>query len=350
MKLPEEIEEKRSRVRVEQRNLKNTTTNAYHSMYDSVGFDNSFSLENFEKNFKVSVVSLTEDEIVFDMIGVDAAIANTLRRIMIAEVPSVCIENVFIQDNTSVIQDEILAHRLGLIPLKIDPRLYEYKMGADYSESNTVVFTLNVACTKKSPEELADGSTTTEKYNNTKVYSRQLEWQPTGDQEDLHKDDRPRPVHDDILIAKLGPEQRIGLTCYCVKGIGKDHAKFSPVATASYRLLPDIQFTSPVEDAQARKLVDLCPMKVFDIEDLAKGGKGKTTPTAVVRNPRACTMCRECIRHEEFANTIKLMRVKDHFIFSVESCGMYRPEEIVVESLKVLMQKLATLKQEVGLQ
>lgn len=46
------------------------------------------------------------------------------------------------------------------------------------------------------------------------------------------------PVHDDIVIAKLRPGQRIEFEAHCRKGIGKDHAKFSPVATAAYRLLP----------------------------------------------------------------------------------------------------------------
>lgn len=37
------------------------------------------------------------------------------------------IEKVFIYNNTSIVQDEVLAHRLGLIPIKADPRLFEYR-------------------------------------------------------------------------------------------------------------------------------------------------------------------------------------------------------------------------------
>lgn len=42
-------------------------------------------------------------------------------------------------------------------------------------------------------------------------------------------------VHDDILVAKMRPGQQIEASCHAVKGIGRDHAKFSPVATATYR-------------------------------------------------------------------------------------------------------------------
>jgi len=58
----------------------------------------------------------------------------------------------------------------------------------------------------------------------------------------------------------------------CEKGIGKTHAKWSPVCTAFYRLLPDIKVTGVTGD-DARELVAICPMKVFDIEDI--GGTGK---------------------------------------------------------------------------
>ena len=52
-------------------------------------------------------------------------------------------------------------------------------------------------------------------------------------------------------------------------GIGKDHAKFSPVATASYRLLPEIVFPNgPVTGEDAAALQKMCPMGVFDIEDI----------------------------------------------------------------------------------
>ena len=61
------------------------------------------------------------------MIGIDSSIANSFRRILLSEVPTMAIEKVHVYNNTSVIQDEVLAHRLGLIPLKANPKLFKFK-------------------------------------------------------------------------------------------------------------------------------------------------------------------------------------------------------------------------------
>jgi DNA-directed RNA polymerase I and III subunit RPAC1 len=101
----------------------------YAGAFAAMGIDNSVSADKFCKNFKVVVNRLTEDDMEFDMIGIDASMANAFRRILIAEVPTMAIEKVLMADNTSVIADEVLSHRLGLIPLDADPRLFEYISG-----------------------------------------------------------------------------------------------------------------------------------------------------------------------------------------------------------------------------
>ena len=75
-------------------------------------------------------------------------------------------------------------------------------------------------------------------------------------------------------------------------------------------------------------------MGVFDIEDL---GKGKTRAT--VANQSACTTCRECIRHQKFADKVDLGKKKDVFEFHIESLGIYRPEQIMIESIEILKGK-----------
>lgn len=61
------------------------------------------------------------------------------------------------------------------------------------------------------------------------VYSKHIEWIPFGDQESTFKKSDVKPIHKDILIAKMRPGHEIDVKLIAVKGIGKDHAKFSPV-------------------------------------------------------------------------------------------------------------------------
>jgi len=85
------------------------------------------SIKNFIKNCTINVKSLNEEEIIFDLKGVEAPLANALRRIMISEIPTMAIEKVEMWQNTSVIPDENLAHRVGLCPILVDPNLFVIK-------------------------------------------------------------------------------------------------------------------------------------------------------------------------------------------------------------------------------
>ena len=69
---------------------------------------------------------------------------------MIAEIPTVAIEKVNLYQNTSILADEVLVHRLGLVPLLIDPQLLEEKSPEEeYNERNHIKFILNVKCENK---------------------------------------------------------------------------------------------------------------------------------------------------------------------------------------------------------
>nr|CAD1839390.1 unnamed protein product [Ananas comosus var. bracteatus] len=291
-KLPEHLELQRTRVVCKGDAPIHTEGIQYSGAYASMGVDNSLRMDNFCKNFKIEIKRLTEDEMEFDMIGIDASIANAFRRILIAEVPTMAIEKVFMVDNTSVIADEVLAHRLGLIPLDADPRQFEYLSENDVpNERNTIVYELKLSCKKGSPR--------------------------------LTVSKKPLGVtYKDIILAKLGAGQAIELEAHAVKGIGKDHAKWSPVV-----------FLKEVTGADAEELVKKCPVNVFDIEDLGNGKK-----RAVAARPRACTLCRECIRGVT-EEAVELRRVKDHFIFTIESTGALPPEVLFTEAVKILEEK-----------
>lgn len=308
-------------------------------------------------------------EACFSLIGVDASIANAFRRIILAEIPSLAIEFVYINNNTSVIHDEVLAHRLGLVPLKGSleginwmrwfrtPKEGDPDSGSSASDYNTIVLSLNVECTRN-PNASPDEEDPTKLYRNAHVYARDLVWQPVGRQAALFSgpDGEIQPAYPDILLAKLRPGQKIDLELHCIKGIGQDHAKFSPVATASYRLLPDIQILRPILGDDAVKFANCFPKGVISIErvtreDAARHGSGyeghEGKKKAVVRDPFKDTVSRECLRHDEFKDKVKLGRVRDHFIFNIESVGQFQSDLLFLESVKVLKLKCARLKRNV---
>lgn len=338
----------RTKVRVTEHKAANVLTSDFPGTFP--GYSDAWDEEKFKQNFRIEIVRIKREtkrhpglgleldvvnDIEFDMVGVDCAIANAIRRILLAEVPSMAIETVHIYNNTSIIQDEVIAHRLGLVPIKADARLFEYKppdSEVEGTEQDTIEFRLKVRCTKN-PN--AAGSTDPDHlYRDWKVTTKYLEWIPKGNQKKIG------PVSDNILLAKLKPGQELDMRLFCVKGIGKDHAKFSPVATVSYRLLPTITLLQPVVGEQARRLKECFSPGVIELKD------GEHGTEAEVVNARRDTLSLEVFRHDDLKDAVKMERVRDHFIFSVESVGALQPEDLVVEAVKVLQAKCQRLLQE----
>ncbi|KAL7249050.1 hypothetical protein ACSBR1_011252 [Camellia fascicularis] len=351
--LPPHLELQRTRVLCNPDAPTHTENIQYSGAYASMGVDNSLRLDHFRKNFKVEVIRLTEDDMEFDLIGIDASLANAFRRILISEIATMAIEKVLIANNTSVVQDEVLSHRLGLIPIKVDPRLFDYMSENDVpNEKNTIVFKLHIRCERGGPrltvksdelKWLPNGSefllaTENSTSNSTSKPKTYTSFRCSQDSLQEFSNNPIAPKHPDIIISKLGPGQEIELEAHAVKGMGKTHAKWSPVATAWYRMLPEVVLLQEVKDEKAVELEKKCPVKVFDIEDV---GNGKTRAT--VARPRACTLCRECIREEGWDKYVALRRVKDHFIFTIESTGALPPEVLFTEAVKILEDKCERL-------
>ncbi|KAK5141390.1 hypothetical protein LTR04_002625, partial [Oleoguttula sp. CCFEE 6159] len=212
--------------------------------------DASWSLTKFRKGLKIQFHKDEKYDSVFSLIGVDASIANAFRRILIAEIPTLAIEEVYIFNNTSIIQDEVLAHRLGLIPLTGNPEGFRWlqwfrkpdpedpssdSKASVPSDYNTIVLDLNISCTWSATGKARAKQGETDPnllYTNSNVYARDITFSATGQQsryfDPEHPEKRIRPVNPDILIAKLRPGQEIRLRMHCIKGVGGDHAKFSP--------------------------------------------------------------------------------------------------------------------------
>src|SRR3989338_6359599 len=76
------------------------------------------------KNIEIDILKNTNEKLVFIIKDINPAVTNSLRRTMSSEVPVMAIEEVNFLKNNSALFDEIIAHRLGLIPLKTDLRGY----------------------------------------------------------------------------------------------------------------------------------------------------------------------------------------------------------------------------------
>ncbi|KAJ6108140.1 DNA-directed RNA polymerase I and III subunit RPAC1 [Penicillium sp. IBT 18751x] len=324
------------------------------------GESHSWALDTFKKNFKVEFHRNDPYEASFSLIGLDASVANAFRRILMAEIPTLAIEYVFVHNNTSVIQDEVLAQRLGLIPLKGSVEginwMHWFRKPSDDEEGaaegpsdyNTIVLHLDVECTKN-PNADDDEQDPRKLYNHAHVYAKDISFHPVGRQEQFFVGDGAiRPVNPDILVAKMRPGQKIEMEMHCVKGIGADHAKFSPVATASYRLLPDIKIERPIIGEDAKKFAKCFPKGVIGLEPItpeeaSRSGSGYEghagEQKAVVKDAFNDTVSRECLRHEEFQGKVKLGRVRDHFIFNIESTGQFESDVLFLEAVKVMKLK-----------
>ncbi|XP_011339497.2 DNA-directed RNA polymerases I and III subunit RPAC1 [Ooceraea biroi] len=309
--------------------------------------EKSTALEKIKKKLKIEVVREQDRELEFDLIGCDTSLVNAFRRILISEVPSMAIEQVYIVNNTSILQDEVFAHRMGLIPLRADARLFEFppqnkRPNGEIGDQDTLRYELKVTCTKN-PQAPKLSTLPDDLYRNSKIYSKDIKWVPIGRQADMF----PRGteqfgmVDEDILIAKLRPGHEIHAYMHAVKGVGKDHAKFSPVALATYRLMPGIELLKPIRNADADLLQKCFSPGVIEVVE-QQTSSGEKNREARVANARYDNCSRNVFYHEQLKNCVELTRIRDHFIFTVETVGALPSSVLFIEAVKVLKNKCRT--------
>ena len=176
-------------------------------------------------NPKIEIISSTDETIEFRLKNADLSFANSLRRIIISEVPTLAIDMVQVYENTSPLFDEFIVRRLGLIPLVSED------VGS-YSYSND--------CTCK------------EGCERCKVdFHLKIKCEAEDDHRDVTSDDimpliptcSVKPVKYDtpIVIAKLKKGQSIKMSLTAKKGMGKQHAKWSPVCTCVMKPVPRVE-------------------------------------------------------------------------------------------------------------
>ena len=159
----------------------------------------------------IDILQKEEERIVIKFSNVPRQYINAIRRLSISEVPTLAMDDVVILENSSVMHDEAIAHRLGLIPLRTD--LDRFVMPHDCDCKSTL------GCSKCRVLLVLDY----EANEKTKVVT-------SG--ELLSEDELVKPVSNDIPIVVLAPSQKLKFEAYARLGVGKDHAKWQPTSAA----------------------------------------------------------------------------------------------------------------------
>jgi DNA-directed RNA polymerase subunit D len=265
----------------------------------------------------VEILEKTDTNMRFVIRDVDAPFVNALRRIILSEVPCMAIDEVVILENSSMLHDEVLAHRLGLLPIKTDLNAYNLpeecqcksEFGCPLCRVSLTLDAESVEATKT----IYSGSLTSE---NPQIV----------------------PVSTNILLVKLAPGQKIKLEAYAKLGKGKEHAKWQPVTVCAYKNMPLIDINPKACDA-CGECVKVCSKNVLGIKD------GKLQVLKI----RDCTLCQDCMDAcPKEPAAIEVTWDENTFIFNIESSGVLPPERIMQEAVKILDKKTTSFIEELA--
>ncbi len=222
------------------------------------------------------------------------------------------IENVTIYDNTSALFDEIIAHRLGLIPLPTRLDLLNFRDECVCKGKGCPNCTVHYTLSKE---------------GECIVYSG-----------DLRPEDPMWAVVDkNIPIVKLLKNQRLILEAEAELGIGKEHAKWQVVCGIGYKYYPIIEIDEEKCNL-CNECVRVCPKNVLEIK----------RKKLVVKNIEDCSLCRSCAEVCK-RGAIKVRGDETRIIMQYETDGSLSAKEALKEALKILYKKYDELENVLGL-
>ncbi|MDD5163541.1 MAG: DNA-directed RNA polymerase subunit D [Candidatus ainarchaeum sp.] len=220
--------------------------------------------------------------------GVTATAMNALRRSVMEEVPCLAIENVSIYANDSVMFDEFLAHRLGMLPIKTDAK--GYKQG----ESVKLVLEKEGPCT---------------------VYSK-----------DIKSTDPKVDVADKkIPITKLSKGQNLKIEMDAVMQTGKEHVKWQP-AIIAYQEVASIETAKDCDGCE--ECIKKCPKNVLELK----------AKKIVLVDPFLCTICGAC-RDSCKQGALKINIEPETFLLMIETSGTLTAKECLLSAITALKNK-----------
>jgi len=159
----------------------------------------------------IKIIEKNDNRVVMEFKNIPRQYVNALRRLSISEVPTFAIDDVVMLENSSVMHDEAVVHRLGLIPLRTD---FQRFVLPDLCECKSTL-----GCSRCRVMLVLDS----EASDKTKVVT-------SG--ELISEDDMVKPISKEIPIIVLAPGQKLKFEAYARLGTGKDHAKWQPTSAA----------------------------------------------------------------------------------------------------------------------
>lgn len=252
---------------------------------------------------KVKILSKKGAKLQFLLEGTDPAFANSLRRIMISEVPTLAVQWADIHENNSALFDEVLSHRLGLIPLKFDPNKFNFTDDCECKGKGCPLCQVVFVLVKKGPGLAVSGDL-------------------------VSSDKKVAPIDPNIPIVDLLEGHSVRLEAVARLGLGTSHAKHQ-AANASYQYYP--QITAKGSKTDMKNAIKACPKGILAM----KGSK------LVLKDPTKCDLCRSCM---ENAKGVELKGDESKIIFRVESISGLEPGYIVSKAVEILQSRAEEFK------
>jgi DNA-directed RNA polymerase subunit D len=242
---------------------------------------------------------------------------NSLRRVLLSEVPKMAVDDV-IYDNNSGLFDEMVAHRVGLLPVPTDLNIF--KTRAECTGNREEGATACKGC-----------PTCTIRYTLSKegpgtVYSR-----------DLQPEDPAHAIADpNVPIVELLKGQRLILEAEAILGVGRDHAKWQVCSGAGYKYYPMVKVNNDQIKA-ADQIAKSCPVDVFE----AKKGA-----LEVVRE-EACILCNACVEvdRQTGGKGVTIKGDETRFIFKFETDGSLTPEAALMKAVELMKNRLVEFEE-----
>ncbi len=262
--------------------------------------------EGGSKLAKFEILKISKDKMRMSFILKDTfpGYANALRRIMLSEVPVMAIEDIELKKNSSALYDEIIAHRLGLLPLTTDLKSYELPKTEEDIKEKKAKCTLQLTLKEKGPKT---------------VYASDMK----------SADPKVKPVHLKMPIVKLLKDQEIELIATAILGKGKNHTKWSP-GHIWYNFNPNLKINNKNPDIEKYK--EMYPPQIFN-------KKGEIDQDLILENNLVDAVANI---NEEI---IKVDYNDKEYIFQIESWGQLTANEILTQALDILDSKLEELNE-----